>query len=415
MNKERLINLLKDELVMAMGCTEPLALAYAGSLARHYLEEEPKKVYLEASTNIYKNVRAVTLPNKIELKGVKASTLLGVFGGDHTKGFACIDNVGDKYEKDIKNFIENNLIEVKYIQMIENLYINLTLYGENDEVNIKIKENHLNVVEISKNSEVLFKKKQQKKEKEDLTDLLKFENIYEFSKNVDIKDIEDIIATQYKYNLDISLKGMDLDLGVSIGKMILKNNDSLWGKVKAYTASGSEARMCGSMMPVIINSGSGNQGLSSSVPIIIYGKEEKYELVDIYRALVFANLLTIKQKVGIGSLSAYCGIVASCGSAGAGITFLAGGTYEQLVMTMKNYLATVPGIICDGAKASCASKITTALDGAILAHQLAMENKQYEDNSGIIKEDIDETIEIISDIASKGMRQTDAKIIEHLK
>lgn len=414
MIEQKLIDLLKDELVVAMGCTEPLALAYAGSVARHYLNEFPEKIILKTSTNIFKNVRCVAIPNTGLYKGVEASALLGVFGGNHEKGFACIDGIGSSYDKEIKDFIDNKKIEVTYLHDIEKLYIHLTLVA-NDCVSIEIKENHLNITKVIKNEKVLFEKEELEEQLiKDNKELLKFENIYNFSNNVDLEKLKDVLDMQYKYNLAISNKGLKEDYGVSIGQTILKNHNNIWGKIKAYTAAGSEARMCGSMMPVIINSGSGNQGLSSSVPVIVYGKEKKISKERIYRALIFSNLLTLKQKKDIGALSAYCGIVSSCGSAGAGLTYLENGTYDQLVMTMKNYLASVPGIICDGAKASCASKIAVALDGAILSHQLAMNNKQYEDNTGILKEDIDKTIDIIADIANKGMKETDNKIIKHL-
>lgn len=415
MNEQKYIDILKEELVVAMGCTEPLALAYAGSLAKHHLNKIPTKVKLKVSTNIFKNVRCVAIPNKSTFKGVRASTLLGVFGGDHTKGFACIDDVGTKHDEIIQKYIDENLIEVEYVHMPEKLYIHLTVYNE-DEVTVEIKESHLNVTKIVKNDEVLYLNEITEKDKEeDRTELLKFKNIFDFANNVDLDKLVDILKLQYKYNYAISETSLSEDRGVSIAKTILKNDQTIWGKIKAYTAGGSELRMCGSLMPVVINSGSGNQGLSSSVPVIIYGKENKIELDKVYRALIFSNLLTIKQKIGIGTLSAYCGIVASCGSAGAAMTYLSGGSYLQIVMTMKNYLASVPGIICDGAKASCASKIAVALDGAILSHQLAFEEKQYSDDSGILKEDIDETIKIISQIANQGMKETDVEIIKHLK
>lgn len=416
MYEDKLIEILKEELVVAMGCTEPLALAYAGSLAKHHLNEEPLQVLLTTSTNIFKNVRCVAIPNASIFKGVEASALLGVFGGDHTKGFACIDDIGTIYDEKIKSFIDEKKIIVEYEQLMDKLFIKLTLIGKTSKVTVEIKETHLNVTKIIKDDIILFEKEDEPTEKLKKTnkEILKFKNIYEFANNVDLNKLIDVVELQYKYNLAISEVGLNEPMGVGIGSTILKNNSDLWGKIKAYTASGSEARMCGSMMPVVINSGSGNQGLSSSVPVIIYGKEKGIDLERVYRALIFSNLLTIRQKVDIGALSAYCGIVSSCGSAGAAFSYLENATYEQLVMTLKNYLASVPGIICDGAKASCASKIAVALDGAILSHQLAMENKQYSDNSGILKEDIDQTIDIIAEIANQGMKETDTNIIKHL-
>lgn len=414
MLENKLLKILKEELIVAVGCTEPLALAYAGSLAKYYLNGEPKKIQLDISTNIFKNVRCVSIPDVNIHKGVIPSVLLGLFGGDHTKGFSCIEGIGDKYNDLIQNYIDDNKVSVNHLNNLEKLYIKLTVSDDINVVKITIKDSHLNVVEIIRNNEIIFENKTNDDRLNYDKELLSFDNIYQFSKNINLSEIEDVIRLQYEYNLSISEEGFKNDYGVNIGKIILKNDNSIWGKIKAYTASGSEARMCGNLMPVIINSGSGNQGLSSSVPVIIYGQEKKKKIEDIYRALIFSNLLTIKQKKGIGTLSAYCGIVASCGSAGAAITFLSGGTKEQVIITLKNYLANVPGIICDGAKASCASKISTAMDAAILSHQLALENKQYADGSGIIKKSIDETIDIISDIANQGMKTTDDSIIKHL-
>lgn len=408
------IELLKSELVMAMGCTEPLSLAYAGSLGRHYLNNKPQKVIIQCSSNIIKNVRCVNIPNLPELKGVEASCLLGILGGDHTKGFGCIDNISDEQKKEVHDFIQSNRVTVKHINSNEKLHIILTLINSTENITIEIKEHHLNLCKVIKNDEILFQKESIHTKEVSYDELLLFKNIYYFANNVDLNLIKDIFDAQYKYNYEISEYGLNSAYGVTIGKLILEYDSSLWGKIKAYTAAGSEARMCGCEKAVIINSGSGNQGLSTSVPIIIYGKEKSIPKDKIYRALALANLLTIKQKRNIGALSAYCGIVSSCGSASAGITYLAGGTYNQIVMTMKNYLATVPGIICDGAKASCAAKITVALDGALLAHQLAMHNKYYEDGTGIIKNDIDKTIDIVSEIACKGMKQTDNKIMKFL-
>lgn len=415
-NEQAYIDILKSEMVVAMGCTEPLAVAYAGSLARHILGNKPTEVILKCSSNIIKNVRCVSVPNSAEFNGIKAAVLLGVFGGDYQKGFSCISSLSNENKEEAKNFINNGIINVDYSALPIKLHIALTIKDDKDEAFVEIKESHLNVCLVKRNNEILYSKEVQEHDdnKANYEELLSFDNIYDFACNIDLNRVLDIIVPQYNYNYDIAVKGLEGKYGVNIGKTIISTNNSLDGKIIAYTASASEARMCGCTKPVIINSGSGNQGLSTSVPIIVYGKEMDIPIDMIYRALVLANLLTIKQKYRIGALSAFCGVVSSCCSAGAGITFLAGGTKEQIKMTISNHLATVPGIICDGAKASCASKIAVSLYSALLSHHLAMNGLAYHDGDGILKSSIDDTIDAVADIGREGMKETDEEIMKIL-
>lgn len=416
MEEKAYIDLLKSEMVIAMGCTEPLAVAYAGSLARYVLGEEPVFVELTCSSNIIKNVRCVHVPNSEEFNGIKASVLLGIFGGNYEKGFGCINELSGEAKAKAKNFMEQNLITVLHSHSNEKLHILVKLKGQNDNASVEIKESHLNVTLVTKNDKVLYYKENQEKIVDDTNyeEMLSFDNIYDFANNVNLDDVRDLVSVQYKNNYDIACCGMEGKYGVKIGPSILQYNNSLDGKIIAYTASASEARMCGCVKPVVINSGSGNQGLSTSVPIIVYGKEKNIPIDFVYRALIFANLLTVKQKYKIGALSAFCGVVSSCCSAGAGITYLAGGTKEQIKNTISNHLATVPGIICDGAKASCGAKIAVALSSALMSHHLAMNDLAYSEGEGIIRETIDETIDAVSQIGSSGMKETDDEIMKIL-
>lgn len=414
MDEQKYIDILKKEMVIAMGCTEPLAVAYAGSLASFILGEKPVHCELVCSSNIIKNVRCVHVPNSEEFNGIKASALLGVFGGDYKKGFSCISTLTTEAKELAKQFIEEDRIDIKHSKLNEKLHIAVTLTGSNNSSFVDIRENHLNVVCVKRNKDVLFEKEYSEKKVDDLSSYLTFDKIYEFSSNVELSKLEDLISLEYKNNYEIALCGMEGKYGVNIGKTILENNNSINGKLVAYTASASEARMCGCSKPVVINSGSGNQGLSTSVPIIVFGKENNIELEKIYRALILANLLTVKQKYRIGALSAFCGVVSSCCSAGAGITYLKGGTKEQIEMTISNHLATVPGIICDGAKASCASKIAVSLYSALLASELAMNNLAYNDGEGILCNSIDATVDAVATIGSKGMKETDDEIMKLL-
>ncbi len=409
-------DLLRRELVVAQGCTEPLALAYAGSLASHVLDEEPIKAILECSGNIIKNVRCVAVPNSEEFNGIKASVLLGVFGGDHTKGFECILNINDSAKNKAKEFIENDNIIVNNLISKEKLHIKLFLYGKENNCSIEIRRNHLNVVKIIKNNEIVFENNVEDiiEDKGCYVNYLSFDKIFEYTNTCDLKTISDIIEKQYEYNFDIAKSGFAGAYGVAIGKAIISTGNTLDNKIKAYTASASEARMCGCVKPVIINSGSGNQGLSTSVPVIVYAKENNISLEKTFRALVLANLLTIKQKYKIGTLSAFCGVVSSCCSAGAAITYLAGGNKEQIKRTISNHLAIVPGIICDGAKASCGAKIAVCLDAALMSHHIAMQDHSYDSGDGILKESIDDTIDVVAQIGSNGMKETDEEIMKIL-
>lgn len=238
------------------------------------------------------------------------------------------------------------------------------------------------------------------------------EKIYEFANTMNIDDVKELLDNQMKYNIDIAEEGLKGSYGVGIGKVILEAGNSLTNKVKAYTAAASEARMSGCSLPVMTNSGSGNSGMTISVPLIIYAREKNISKELLYRALVFANLINIHQKAGIGRLSAFCGAVTSGCASGAGITYLEGGSLEQINKTINNTLANISGIVCDGAKASCAAKIATSLDAAMMSHSLAMINRGYSANTGILKEDIEETISAIGRLGKIGMRETDKEILD---
>ena len=417
---EQYKELLKNELTVAMGCTEPLAVAYAGSIAKKLNNDSDvfDKIYIRCSNNIIKNVRCVNVPNSKNLVGVKSSFLLGFIGGDYKKGFLCISNIDSNVLSVVEKYYANENIILENIESSHKLHIEIEVFSKDNHFIIEIQKNHLNVVKVIKNGEVLFQKEKEQSEIDNFRmyrELLDFDSIYKFINECDIEEYKYIILPQIDYNLNIAELGLKGEYGVSIGKAILSENpNEVFTKIKAYTASASEARMCGCEAPVIINSGSGNQGISSSVPIIVYAKEKNISEEKLIRALLFSNLLNIKQKYKIGTLSAFCGIVCSWGSSLAGITYLETNDKSKVIKTLKNHLATAPGIICDGAKASCAAKITIALESAILAHKLALNNYQYENNTGILKDDIDATIDIVGEIGSKGMQETDNSIIKAL-
>ena len=408
------VELLKNELLVAQGCTEPLAVAYLGSVARHVLGTDPEEVFLECSNNIIKNVRCVSIPNAVDMQGIMACCMLGIYGGDHTQGYGSIKNITDEAKQRTKDAIDNQIIKVKNLVSEYKLHMKLKIMNGNNYAYVEIAGSHLNIIKVIRNDNVLYEKEYIEKEVIYNKDALKFSNIFEFVNRFDISLLRDMMENQIECNMDIAKAGIDNNYGVGIGNILLEKENNVYDMIKAYTSAASEARMCGCVKPVVINSGSGNQGISTSVPVIVYAHFYKINRDTLISALVLANLLTIKQKYKIGPLSAFCGVVSSCCSASAAITYLAGGTSDQIKQAMKNHLAIVPGIICDGAKASCAAKIAICLESAILSHKLAINDTGYLSGIGIIKDTIDETIDVVSSIGHDGMRETDEEIMKNL-
>jgi L-cysteine desulfidase len=409
------LKILREELVPAKGCTEPIAIAFAGAKARELLGEIPNEIIIEASGNLIKNIRCVTVPNTGNLVGVEASVIAGVVGGDSSLELEVIAKLKPKHLKQMNDLLLRNMVKIRLLKTSLNLHFILVAKTKTDSVLIEIKNLHTNIVRIEKNGETVFKKDNLKEEyfgvETDRSNLT-IENILHFVETVEISEIKTLLDKQIKYNLAIAKKGLESDFGVSIGQTILKNDTSIFSVIKAHTAAASEARMSGCSLPVITNSGSGNQGITASIPVILYAKQLQVSKEKLYRALILSNLLTIYQKSFIGRLSAFCGAISAAVSSGATFTYLKGGDINQIRMTITNALANVSGVVCDGAKPSCASKIATGLDAAILGHFLAMENHQYNPLSGILKNSADETILAIGKMASEGMKDTDKVILE---
>jgi len=413
--EEEYIEILTEELVPAKGCTEPISIAFAGAKAKELLGSIPDKVILEVSGNLIKNIRCVTVPNTNNLVGIEASALAGIVGGESALELEVISNLKPKHLKLVNELLLKDIVEVKLLDTSINLHFILTAFHDNNYVKIEIKNLHTNIVKIEKNNQIILEKNNANEEyfgvETDRSNLT-VENILKFTETVDLEKIKPMLDRQIKYNMAIAKKGIEKSFGVTIGKTILKYDQSIFSKIKAYTAAASEARMSGCSLPVITNSGSGNQGITSSVPVILFCRNLKMPKEKLYRALVLSNLLTIYQKSFIGRLSAFCGAISEAVSSGATFTYLRGGNIDQIKMTISNALANVSGVVCDGAKPSCASKIATGLDAAILGHFLAMENHQYNPLSGILKNNVDETILAVGKMASLGMRDTDKVILD---
>lgn len=408
------LNILKEELIPAMGCTEPIALAYASAKASELLLDNPTEIIARCSGNMIKNVRCVTIPNSGGMTGIESACALGAFGGDSSRIMEVLEAVTPDSLNVAKEFLKEGRCCVEFLDSDIPLHFIIEVKSEKNSVSVEVRHGHTNVCKIVKNGETVFENDNLVKE-EPLTDRssLSLEAIKEYADTVDLNEVNEIISRQINCNINIANEGMSGKYGLGIGQVILDSYPlTVMTKMKAFTAAASEARMDGCDMPVIINSGSGNQGITSSVPIIIYARENGIPDERLFRSLVFSGLLTIYQKEFIGKLSAFCGAVSAACASGAAITYMIGGSVTQIKDTVDNTLANVPGIICDGAKTSCAAKIASSLDASMLAHYLAMKGKTYQAYTGIIGADAGKTISSVGYIGKVGMKQTDKEIVK---
>ncbi len=409
------VQILKEELVPAMGCTEPIALAYAAAKARETLGEMPDRVRVDASGSIIKNVKSVIVPNTGHLKGIPAAAAAGIVAGRAEKELEVIADVTPEEVEKIKEFLDTVPVEVYHVDSGITFEIIVTVFARENSARVRIANYHTNIVLIEKNGEVLLTNEVQGEKEEGLTDrsLLDMAGIWDFANTVDIEDVREVIGRQIAYNTAISEEGLRGDYGANIGSVLLDmDGNNIRTRAKAKAAAGSDARMNGCELPVIINSGSGNQGMTCSLPVIEYAKELNSTEEQLYRALVLSNLVAIHQKTGIGRLSAYCGAVCAGAAAGAGIAFLCGGEYEDITHTVVNALAIVSGIVCDGAKASCAAKIASAVDAGILGYQMYRRGQQFYAGDGIVTKGVDATIRNVGRLGREGMKETNEEIIE---
>ena len=409
------VQILKEELIPAMGCTEPIALAYGAAVARDILGTVPERVTIGASGSIIKNVKSVIVPNTGHLKGIPAPAAAGIVAGDASRELEVIASVSPEQVEKIREFLDQVPIAVEHIDNGPTFDIVVTVYKGQDEAKVRIANFHTNIVRKEKNGQVLLDIPVKEDSEEGLTDrsLLTMEGIWDFANTVDVEDVRETLERQMKYNMAIAEEGMKNDYGANIGK-VLKDTwgDDIRTRAKAMAAAGSDARMNGCELPVIINSGSGNQGITASVPVIVYGRELGVSEEKLLRALVLSNLTAIHQKTGIGRLSAYCGAVNAGAGAGAGIAYLCGGGYKEVIHTVVNALAVVSGIVCDGAKASCAAKIASAVDAGILGYNMYIRGQQFLGGDGIVTKGVERTIENVGRLGKEGMRETNEEIIK---
>ncbi|EET62733.1 hypothetical protein BRYFOR_05083 [Marvinbryantia formatexigens DSM 14469] len=409
------LEILHEELVPALGCTEPIAIAYASAYAEEVLGEFPVHMDIFCSGNIVKNVKSVTVPNSGGLKGIETAAILGAVGGDAHKKLEVLEGVTDEHRKLTKELLEGDFCTCHLQKGAANLYIRAELQGKEHSSLVVIEDSHTNIVLVRKDGQTLFEAAKTggtPEEKTEKRDLLSIEKILEFADSVSMEDIEEVIGRQVDMNTEISDEGLKHPYGAQVGRTILKAyGGDVKERARARAAAGSDARMNGCSMPVIINSGSGNQGMTCSLPVIEYAKEWKVSREKMYRALVVSNLVAIHQKKYIGSLSAYCGAVSAACGAGAAITWMHGGDYDAVCRTITNTIANMGGVVCDGAKSSCAAKIASAVDAAILAYSLERENRCFQPGEGLVRSDVEGTIKSMGYVGRVGMKETDETIL----
>ena len=407
------VDILSNELVPAMGCTEPIAVAFCAAKAREILGETPDAIRIQASGNIIKNVKSVIVPHTGGLRGLEAAAAVGVLYGRADACLEVISSVTAEEEATLGEKMKDFAITVTPLESEHLLDLIITATKGENSVSVRIEDKHTNITEIIENGKcTYFENGACTEESGPDHSLLTVADIFDFANTVDIEDVRAAIERQIEYNSAISREGLANNYGARIGQLLLKRDDSIRTRAKAYAAAGSDARMSGCDMPVIINSGSGNQGMTASLPVIAYAEYYEKSREELIRALVLSNLITLHLKSGIGRLSAYCGAVSAGAGAGAGIAYLLTGDLRTVNHTIVNALAISSGIVCDGAKASCAAKIAMAVDAGIMGFDMHENGCQFYGGDGLVSKGVENTIRNIAELGHDGMRETDKKIIE---
>lgn len=414
MKENNYSKILKDELLVAVGCTEPIAVAYASAKARDILGEFPEKITVRCSGNIIKNVKAVIVPGTKDMTGIETSAILGAIVGKSELELALLNDVNEGHVIELKDKLMQNICKVELVENIPNLYIEIYMEANGNSSSVEIVESHNNITKITKNNEIVFETCNGNESCACKYDLDKFSlsSILEYINTVPFEELYNILNKQVECNINIGEYGLNKLYGANVGKTIFNSSiESPYKNAKSIAASGSDARMNGCVMPVVINSGSGNQGITASVPAIVYARENGFSEEKMYRALALSNLVSIYIKSGIGKLSAFCGAVnAACG-AGCAIAYLNDEDTKIIEATIINCLANIGGIACDGAKSSCAAKIASSLDGALLAYEMAKTGNAFKPGEGLVEASVDKTIRNFWRMGKEGMKSTDVEIL----
>lgn len=418
--------ILKEELVVAMGCTEPIAIAYAAAKAREVLGKMPERCIVKCSGNIIKNVKGVIVPHSGGMRGIEIAAALGVTGGDAGRELAVLETVTPKDLALAKRLVSEGFCDCELIEGVANLYIIVELATGDESASVTIKEHHANITRITKNGETLLETSEDQCSEEEHGAagdrmLLTIDNILEFADTVNPDDIKPLLEQQITYNSRIAEEGLSGHWGAEVGKTLLQGIDtkpSARLRARAYAAAGSDARMGGCALPVVINSGSGNQGITLTMPVVVYAKELGADRELLYRALAAANLLSVHQKKFIGSLSAYCGVVSAACGAACGVAYLTlkhkvddAVLVRTICDTITNCICTVGGMVCDGAKSSCAAKISVAVETALMALDMSMKSQVFQPGEGLTMDTAEATIAAVGRMGRVGMKSTDVEIL----
>ena len=408
--------ILQEELLVAMGCTEPISIAYAAAIVRRSLGAYPERMMAELSGNIIKNVKSVIVPATGGLHGIEAAIAAGIIAGAPEKKLEVLSVLNDQDQNSISKFMENCAFAVTEMNSIHPFDMRLTGYAGKDFASVRIQKNHTNVIRVELNGKDITAQylMEQEKEEDTRTDrsILNVQDIVTFAEEADLEDIKHLLLRQIEMNMNIAMEGIHSDWGASIGKVLYQDGKaSVRDRARALAAAGSDARMSGCEMPVAIISGSGNQGMTASIPVVVYAREMGADEDQLLRALVVSNLMTIHQKTGIGTLSAYCGAISAGCGAGCGIAYLHGGRFYEIAHTLVNAVAILSGTICDGAKPSCAAKIAMAVEAGIMGYEMMRSGHQFLAGDGIITKGVENTIYNVGKLARDGMTATDKEII----
>ena len=408
------ISLLKEELTVAMGCTEPIAIAYAGAKVRQVLGVLPERCTAYCSGNIVKNVMGVTVPNSGGAKGIAIAALLGIVGGNAEQELNVLAEVTEHDIALAKKMEAEGLCRCELVPDVENLYIRIDAEHSGDCASVEIRDYHNNITKIVKNGKVLFDAAQRSTEQETIDrNLLNLKDILEFADTVNLDYIKDVLEKQIEYNSAIAKEGLDHCWGAQVGRTIMEGSEAktLIEQARAYAAAGSDARMNGCAMPVVINSGSGNQGITVTMPLLVYAKAYKIEHERVLRALAAANLIAVHQKKYIGSLSAFCGVASAAAASACAIAYMLGADYEEIGGILTNTLGTIGGMVCDGAKSSCAAKISAAVATALLSMEMSRKGRVFRPGEGLVEDDVEATIASVGRMGRDGMHSTDIEIL----
>jgi L-cysteine desulfidase len=420
-NIENFINILKEEVVPAEGCTEPIAIAYVAAKAKEILNEEIQRVLIRVSGNIIKNVKSVVVPNSGGMVGIETSAVMGIIAGESKKDLMVISDITKEQMLEVQTFLKNKEIIVEHVPTDVKLYICITLYSKKHCSLVEIKHLHTNITRIERNKRVIldrpcndmdFNSSLENREQ------LSIKNIYEAAKNVDIQLIEPLFDTVINLNSKIAYEGLEGKYGVNIGQLICSNikkgiyGDDVRNRAAAFASAGSDARMSGCALPVMTTSGSGNQGMTASLPLIKYAKIVNIPKEKLLRALFFSHLATVHVKTNIGRLSAYCGVICAASAVAGALAFINDENLEVVSHSIANLLGDVSGIICDGAKSSCAMKIATTITASFDSYLLASQGRHLNAGDGIVGRDIEITLQNIGRLAGEGMHTTDEVIID---